>query len=248
MTSASQRDRAFSVSPYPCIGQVRFLGDRWATNPYFQNGFLPRLRAGATLLDVGCGLGQEIRFLVFDYGIDSSRLYATDIEARLIDLGYELFRDRDRLKATFFAADILDPAQSEVFDRLRGGSDLIHASHFFHVWDWEGQITVAKNVAALSRGPGAMVAGMQIGSKDAGSYAMFKVHTGTGAHYRHSAESWKRFWKQVGNETGTKWRAEYHEMYSQAIEESRDAWWAKNDPGMTVFCFTVTRLRADAEQ
>ncbi|KAI9656919.1 MAG: hypothetical protein M1831_004467 [Alyxoria varia] len=236
------RDRAFKISPYPCVGQVRFLGNRWPSMPYLEQSFLPRLRDGATLLDVGCGFGQDIRFLTFEYGVDSSQLFATDIATGLMDLGYDLFRDRDRIEATFFTADLLDPGNSLTFNRLKGTFDLIQASQFFHCWDWDDQVTVAKNVATLSYGPGSQISGTQVGSKNAGTYAILKSCAVSGAHYRHSEESWKRFWKQVGDETDTEWDVEYHEIYSQAVEASRTAWWAKNDPGMTMFWYSATRI------
>ena len=242
LTSAHQRDRAFRISPYPCVGQVRFLGNRWPLTPYLEHDFLPRLRNGATLLDVGCGFGQDLRFLTFEYGIDSSQLYGTDIEAGLMGLGYDLFLDRDRFKGTFFAADMLGPSQSSTFNQLKGTLDLIQASQFLHCWDWDGQLQVAKNIVALSRGASSKISGTQVGSKNAGTYDILKSCATSGFHYRHSEKSWEQFWKQVGDETGTEWNVEYHEIFSQAVEASRTAWWAKKDPGMTMFWYSVIRV------
>lgn len=211
--------------------------------PYLEQSFLPRLRQGARLLDVGCGFGQDLRFLIFEYGIDSSQLYGTDIEAGLLELGYDLFCDRDKTKATYFAADLLDPAKSAAFTDMTGTLDLIQASQFFHCWDWKEQVIVASNVVALSAGPGATISGTQVGSKDAATYEILKSCAVSGFHYRHSADSWKRFWEEVGDETGTQWDVQYHEIFSQAVEASRTAWWARNDPGMTMFWYSVTRLR-----
>ncbi|KAL9092663.1 MAG: hypothetical protein Q9159_000734 [Coniocarpon cinnabarinum] len=238
----SIRDRAFKISPYPCVGQVRFLGNVWPSTPYLETNYLPRLRQGATLLDVGCGLGQDIRFLVFAYGVNSSQLYGVDIQAGLMDLSYDLFRDRSTLKATFFATDLLDPAHDPTYSQLKGKLDLIHASQFFHCWDWAGQITVAKNVVALTRGPGSTISGTQVGSRDGATYAILKICANSGFHYRHSRNTWEKFWEQVGQETGTQWNVDYHEIHSSAVEASRSAWWAKNDPGMTMFWFSVTRI------
>ena len=54
-----------------------------------------RLRAGATFCDVGCCFGQEIRHLVFYGGIDFTQLYGFDLEQEFVEMGYELFRDRE---------------------------------------------------------------------------------------------------------------------------------------------------------
>ena len=41
--------------------------------------------------------------------------------------------------------------------------DIVLANHFFHLFDWDKQVEVCKNVVALSR-PGTWVVGYQIGS------------------------------------------------------------------------------------
>ena len=51
-------------------------------------------------------MGQVLRQLAFD-GVDSSRLYGTDLEPRFLDAGYDLFKDQYKLKATFVAGDML---------------------------------------------------------------------------------------------------------------------------------------------
>lgn len=56
--------RAYSIQfPYPCIGSFRFLDLGISQSPvYFE--VLQRLKSGEKLLDVGCGVGQELRQLV----------------------------------------------------------------------------------------------------------------------------------------------------------------------------------------
>lgn len=208
--------------------------------PYLHETFLPKLRQGARCIDVGCGLGQDIRFLHHEYGVDSSQLYGTDLEQGLIDAGYDLFRDRNNFKGHFFSANMLEPSSNPAFEELRGTLNLIQASQFFHIWDWDQALQAAKNVAALSSGPGAIISGTQVGSRNAGSYEILKTVVPQGRHYRHSKDSWVRFWEQVGTETNTKWRADYHEIPSEAVEASRSAWWA--DPGMTMFWYSVTMV------
>lgn len=52
-------------------------------------------------------MGQDLRRLAVD-GAPTANMYATDIIGDFWDLGYDLFRDRDTMKAEFIKADILD--------------------------------------------------------------------------------------------------------------------------------------------
>lgn len=57
--------------------------------------------------NLGCCFGQDLCQLVHD-GIRSSQLTGLDIEEPLIDLGYELFRDKETLESKFLVADIFE--------------------------------------------------------------------------------------------------------------------------------------------
>ena len=208
--------------------------------PYFDQ-FLPRLRDGAVFLDVGCCFGQELRFLIHKYGVSPAQMYGFDLDGGLVELGYDLFNDRDRLRAHLFAADVLKLEESHELGELRSGVDLIQASQALHVFDLDDMVQAAKNLVALSRTqPGSIIAGNQMGSHNPGSYEMLKSCTCTGRMYRHNEESMERFWQRVGQETGTRWKVVCKEIYSEAVVKSRNAWWA--DPGMFMIWFSAVRL------
>src|ERR1700761_7097685 len=60
------RDRAWELFPYPCMGLFSFLKMHISKNPAYST-VLKRLLAKkdeTTLVDLGCGLGQELRTLV----------------------------------------------------------------------------------------------------------------------------------------------------------------------------------------
>lgn len=57
-----------------------------------------------TLLDNGCGVGTNSRFAVFD-GLSAQNLIGIDIDRSMIELGYELFRDKEALKGNFIEGD-----------------------------------------------------------------------------------------------------------------------------------------------
>ena len=70
---------------------------------------LERIKSGQTLLDLGCCFGQDLRRLVAD-GAPSRNLCGMDCNATFIDLGYDLFLDRETFEATFVVSDFLNDA------------------------------------------------------------------------------------------------------------------------------------------
>ena len=81
-----------------------------------------------TLLDLGCCFAQDVRKLVYD-GAPSQNLYACDVKSEFLDLGYDLFKDKETLKTHGFAADALAP--SSALDEIDGKIDAVHAASFF---------------------------------------------------------------------------------------------------------------------
>lgn len=59
------------------------------------------------MLDFGCCFGHDIRALVTD-GAPAENLCGAEINATFLDLGFELFRDHESLKSSFYTANIFD--------------------------------------------------------------------------------------------------------------------------------------------
>ena len=173
----------------------------------------------------------------------SSQLYGFDLESRFIDIGYELFQDRDKLHATFLSGDILatpHTKESGQLDLLCGKIDVVFASSFLHIWDWDDMLTATKRLVSFtSAKAGSMVVGRQLGSRVAGSHFM---PTKKGTSYRHNVESMQRFWEQVAEETGSEWRVE-GDLYAgeKELGENKTVSWA--EPNMCMLWFTATRLQ-----
>jgi SAM-dependent methyltransferase len=188
------RDEAWKVHPYPCIGQFRFLEPSFTDLDEYDE-VVERLRQGQKLLDLACCFGQTIRQLV-DGGAPGENIYGSDLQSDFIELGYKLFRDRDRLQARFLVADIFD--SNTALTDLSGHIDMIYAGSFFHLWGLEDQIKVSKAVVALLRPePGSMILGRQIGATEA-----LEKTSATGTMYRHNVESFKKMWKEIGDDLG----------------------------------------------
>ncbi|KAG8875834.1 hypothetical protein FRB97_004689 [Tulasnella sp. 331] len=196
------RDRAWDIEPYPCLGRFRFLTPGIAGSGLYPQ-ILDRLKQGETLLDLGMCFGQDIRKLVSD-GAPSENIYGSDLRPEYLELGYALFMDKDRLKSKLIAADIFDP--SSELKQIEGKIDIIYTGSFFHLFDWDDQIRVAKRVVQILRPQkGSIVLGRQTGTMTAGPSTR---RGGTQPIWRHDVDSFLRMWKQVGDETSTEWSVE----------------------------------------
>ncbi|KAI1801980.1 hypothetical protein F4811DRAFT_427161 [Daldinia bambusicola] len=221
------RDRLWEIYPYICIGHFRFLSLKFTSDPRYQIA-LNRLlapKSDATFLDVGCCVGQVLRQLAFD-GVDSSRLYGTDLEPRFLNAGFDLFKDRDKLKATFVAGDMLTPSgpngeDDEKLKVLYGKINIIHATSFFHLFTWEEQVRAGiKMVGFLDADdPNVMIFGRHVGTTTPGD----KEGAKKAKRFLHNAATWQELWGEVGKATGTTWRTEVNEIEESGMHPDGNA-------------------------
>lgn len=171
---------------------------------------IERLKQGESLLDVGTFVGTEIRKLISE-GAPSDKLYGTDPHCGLWKEGYELWMDKDTLKATFVESCIFEPSAD--LQHLYGRIDMVFAGSFFHLFHLDEQVQIAKRIVQLLRPQkGSMVIGRQLGNLVAGEKQIKTDPAGGESMYRHNAESWREMWKQVEEETETEWEVEAEMM------------------------------------
>jgi SAM-dependent methyltransferase len=232
----AQRDTIWSVHPYPCIGQFRFLEFSISSNPAYTS-VLFHLRLALipppALLDLGCCLGQDLRRLVFD-GVPSDRLVGVDVHPEFFEQGYKLFRDRETLQAKFITADVLDDSPENPLGKLQKSVDMVHAASFLHLWGWDMQVKLCERILSLLHDrPGSMVFGRQVGNVKAGEYpnatAKGKVM------WRHDAETFRRMWEIVGSKTGTKWRVKAELTALDRNNGGGDRGWQADGTGVLRF-------------
>src|ERR1700733_1614216 len=102
------RDRAWKLFPYPCIGMFSFVKMHISKNPAYST-VLKRLLANddkkgeTTLVDLGCGLGQELRTLIAA-GVPPTSLYGLEVIDGFVELGFELFKDKATMQSRFIVA------------------------------------------------------------------------------------------------------------------------------------------------
>ena len=226
-----QRDKAWQHGQYPCVGEWMFL---LPFIPKFSQypRILARAQAGAAVLDLGCCFGQDLRLLAAD-GAPTHNMYACDIKEELWQLGFELFRDREKMRARFVQADIFDPDSDLV--HLSGQMDIIIASQFLHLWDWKRQVLAMKRVVELSR-PGAILVGYQRGQVRAQ-----EVMRPWGTMFFHDLDTYREIWHQVEVETSSRWdvEASFVDLRELGMEEEDLEWMP---PGQKGINFVVTRL------
>lgn len=131
-----------------------------------------RVQAGATLLDLGCCFGQDLRKLAHDAGT-SSRLIGCDIEAPFLDLGYDLFLDRGQLEAAFLPGNVFS---QDFLAQYRGKVDIIYLGSFLHLFTEAQQRAVVAQIGRLLRpDKDCIVFGRQLGAEKGGPFRMDSI-------------------------------------------------------------------------
>ena len=183
------------------------------------------------MLDLGCGFGQDLRLLAAD-GAPPQNMYASDISRELWQLGFELFRDREKMCAEFIHADIFEPGSG--LGRLSGQMDIVIVGQFLHLFDWAQQVLAMRKIVELSRS-GSVLVGYQRGQVRAQA-----VTRPWGQMFLHDVESFRRIWCQVEAETGSRWdlEAEMVDLREWGMEEEDLEWMP---PGQRGINFVGTR-------
>ena len=113
-------------------------------------------------------------------------------------MGYELFRDREKLASKFTAGDFFGAGPAGVEEH---SFDFVHAAAFFHLFSWHEQVeAMSKAVRLLKPKSGSMLFGRQTGLDEAG--VVKHPATRSGEMYRHNADSLRKIIAEVSEKTG----------------------------------------------
>ena len=196
------------------------------------------------LLDVGCGLGQDLRKLRYD-GAQIQRTYAVEFVQGLINSGFDLFMDSNQSKGNLIAGDALkdDPSQWLETFGVEDGFNIVHVGALFHLFDWNDQLIIARNLTSLTRKrENAVIFGWQFAARNSGLVSLGPDKEAQ--IYGHNEESMKLFWKEVGEATGTKWslqvRCEWSEP-NKVAGLAKDGKWG-DAGGNGLMRFSVQRV------
>ena len=177
------------VHKYRCIESFRFLVPRIKYNTYYQD-ILNRSK-NKTILDIGCGLGQDLRKMSLD-GVPQKFLFGLDIEQEFINLGYELFGDKSSSKITFITTNILD---IEKFHQLKEKMtfDIIYTSAVIHLLNKDDIRSLLTNINSLLS-KGCIFYGQTTGLKNPEN-----IQDNFGRiRYLHSKDSLEKEFNEVG--------------------------------------------------
>jgi hypothetical protein len=173
---------------------------------------------------------------VYD-GAPSENIIGADLHGDFMQLGYELFKDKDTLKTKFLEADIFDPESSlKPLERKMG---IIYVGAFLHLFGWDKQVQVAKRLVELSTPKkGSLVLGRQVGSINPG--AVMHSTNSENQMYRHDPVTFEKLWKQVGDETGTSWKVDAKLDTVEGFGQGQKVAWM--GPDVRRLIFSVERL------
>ncbi|CAF3929006.1 unnamed protein product [Rotaria sp. Silwood1] len=195
----SVREAAWQRHHYPCLGRWGFLHFSIKQNPLYEEILEQCKNKGATIIDFGSCLGQDLRRLIYD-GVPLDRIRGYELDPFFIEQGYELFRDGDLMKANkiFTVGDIFD----DQFLKTIEPADYLYAGSFLHLFDAETQKDVCRRLSRLAK---RAIAGRQVG-------AFIPIEQSTtsrilrGKMMRHSPESFAQMWNEA---TDGEWQVEY---------------------------------------
>ncbi|SCV68505.1 BQ2448_626 [Microbotryum intermedium] len=222
---------AYKVHPYPCVRKWNFARYKIKRNHL---GYERALADGqqdrsVILIDAGCCMGTDVRSLVAE-GFPADQLLGTDLDARFLALGHQLFRDEpsspstpvflaDDLFSTSFltapAAEPSSPSSASPPPALKSLTSLtpllgrvrhIHCGSLFHLFGEERQAQLAhKLFALLSPTTGSTIFGSQLGSSIASLRDRYRLSDNADPEaedqaWCHSPESWKKLWADLAEE------------------------------------------------
>lgn len=238
-----QRDQAWAVFPFPCIGEFWFLTLGLSAHPRY-NDVLTRLisapdKSKPLLIDLGTCLGQDLRKLVHD-GAAPTQLFGVDIFPAFEAVGHALFRDAETFTNCFASADIFSPSSSSPLVQTRGTWQIITSCMFLHSFDWAGQAAACKamlQLAATSKSKPTSNSNSNskswiLGGLTASTHAReqelkppFVPEGVKRSVYLQSRESFLRLWDEVKDATATEMGVEFNVWaeYDEGESESKKA-------------------------
>jgi SAM-dependent methyltransferase len=135
-----------------CIREGRFLESRLSTHPLYITEVKRKISKTTKIIDLGCCFGTDIRYLVAD-GAEPSLITGTDQFPEYIQLGLDLFGDKDRLTARFIFEDFFSEqfAQKALNNNTDDSSkyDIAYAGSVYHLFSLEQTEKFTQLVSSL---------------------------------------------------------------------------------------------------
>lgn len=171
-------------------------------------------------------------------GAPAENIYGSELRPEYIQLGYDLFLDKQTLKAKMITpGNIFDVRDKKggLYELVeKGGVDIIYASAFIHLFDWEGQVEVCCLLSELLKyEKGSKILGRQIGTTDGNAQEFIHASAANGKTiWLQSRTSWEKLWEEVGKRMGTEGKWEV---------KSKTTVWEDDSGKLRWFWFEVIR-------
>lgn len=157
---------------------------------------------------MGCGLGQNIRQLLYA-GVPALKIGAMEMPRALFDVGLQLFRDIfSQLSPNLLVADLIK-GDTQRFART---ATILHVANLFPLFDWRNQLIVAHNLTKFLQAQvegedekRIFIFGSQVGSLTPGEREAGQEWE---ERYLHNQESFQRLWDTMYWVTGWQWKVE----------------------------------------
>jgi len=199
------QQRAYAKYPYPCVRAFHHINLMMSKNAVYGEVLEAGKSGDTVFLDLGCCMGTDVRKLVFD-GYPAANVIGCDLRQEFIDLGYELYNDRDTCAIRFVVDDIFKAgtpasshpplAQVTQLSQLQGRVSHFYLGALFHLYNEETQFAIALTVGKLLRKQkGSISFGRHVGVEDS-KEGIADDHLGRD-RYSHSPSSWVKLWKEV---------------------------------------------------
>jgi SAM-dependent methyltransferase len=170
-----------------------------------RNGCKP----ASTFLDLGTGLGQDLRKLHHD-GAPINTLYGCDVIPKYERMGHRLFRDSTRFTPNhFIRGDIFSDSPKDGLYRTRGTWSVVNITMFCHNFDTAEQELIFERILCLLLIPnkGSVVMGAQTGTTKPGEMKLQQLYCKPGevrGVFRHSKRTLIDMWQRVADRAGVK--------------------------------------------
>ena len=151
-----------------------------------------------------------LRHLAYE-GVPTARLFGTDLNPEFIDIGSDMFKDKNG-GITFTAGNVLDP-DSTSLATLRHRVTIIHAANFLHLFSWDIQVKICLRLLQFLQKStaSAFIFGRQIGSRQS------RVRSSPTKAFLHNEKSFQRLWDYIGEQSGTRWRVAFKMVQHVAV-------------------------------
>jgi len=129
---------------YRCVEGFYFLRTGLRKNPLFELVQQAKDLKECCVLEIGCAFGVDGRDLVLMQGVKPENYLGVDVSSAFIELGFELFEDKEKMENLFVVKNVADEDFCSFVKSKLKRVDIVVATLVLHVIPKENQDFVRK--------------------------------------------------------------------------------------------------------